>query len=738
MMRFAKNKILALLMALAMVLTMGGLSSADAATASAAKAKKMQLSKKKVTLQVGASVKIKVKNAPKGAKIKWSVKSKKIAGVSKTGKITGKKVGSTKVTAKVTYKQKGKKVTKNLKVSVKVEKKKSAATTVASKAPASATKAPQTAATTAPTSAPQATATTAPTPAMPVYADQTNLTESHKSANGVTTEDNGMMRQDMSASELMLAMGQGYNLANTLESCGIDGAKSVNDFETGWGAVRTTRQIINGIKAGGFNNIRIPVAWSNMISDDGTYTIDPDYLKRVEEVVNYSLSNEMYVIINIHYDGDWWGQFGDADPEVREQAWARFESFWTQIANYYKEYSDRLIFESANEELGDRLNDDWVNAKTGEGNYTGTLTQDECYTTTNEINQKFVDIVRGTGGNNEYRHLLIAGYNTDVDMTCDDRFKMPTDSINGNGNSKLSVSVHYYTPSSYCISEDKTNETWYTDTWGTEEDIAEMRTQFEKMTKFTKEGYGVILGEYGPQLMAKKGVPQFLKQVMLFGIEYGYVPILWNTSVYNRTDKLYEYSDIADVYREITGVQMPLEDGPDVTGTTGVSIVEDESAAKLVASWEGAWTRTNNVGTVVNPDYNENDPNSPSRLPIEGEVGGFTTDAVSNGLEVMSNAYWWQMFMNYDWSTVQTPCIRLTLADDEVSQGAAFQLGYTTQADGGSYTLTDFDNAEYGSRILTMKLNKLSVRPWLAISSSTPGATITKVEIFDLGETAQK
>ena len=147
------------------------------------------------------------------------------------------------------------------------------------------------------------------------------------------------------------------------------------------------------------------------------------------------------------------GQFGDADEKVREQAWARYESFWTQIANRYKDYSDRLVFESANEELGDRLNDNWVE-KTGT---SGVLTTDEQYTMTNQINQKFVEIVRSTGGNNKYRHLLIAGFNTDIDKTCDDRYVMPTDTVEGNGTSKLSVSIHYYSPSIYCIATTASN-----------------------------------------------------------------------------------------------------------------------------------------------------------------------------------------------------------------------------------------------------------------------------------------
>ena len=775
-MKRIEKKLLSVLVAGAMIINVGVPSQSVAA------AGKLKLSAKSVTVQVGKSKKVTVKNAPKKAKVVWSSKNTKIAKVNQKGKITAVKAGNTKVIAKVSYVVSKKKTTKKLQVAVKVKK------NVPNTATTEPTGVPTTAAsggavTTAPGSSNQPTATDAPvitsnaplggasdTPATAepekstgpaklvipecdfsdpsegvedvetvdnseINGDVSNYVEkSRRTESNVVTHDSGMMRKNLNNTDLIKFMGQGWNLANTLESCGIVGGKSPNDFEQGWGNIVTNQGIISGLKEGGFNSVRVPVAWSNMVSDDGEYTINSAYLKRVEEVINYCLNKEMYVIINIHYDGDWWGQFGDPDQSVRDEAWKRFESYWQQIAERYKGYSDRLIFESANEELGDRLNDDWVNAKTGAGNYTGILTEDECYKVVNAINQKFVEIVRKTGGNNLYRQLLIAGYNTDIDMTTNKRFLMPVDTVKTNGTSKLNVSVHYYTPSAYCISEDKTNEIWYTDSWGTDDDINQMRTYFEKMTRFTKEGYSVIIGEYGPQLMSKKGVPEFIKQVMIFGEEYGYCPMIWNTAMYNRSDCLFEYEDIAEVYEEITGVKMPLEEGPDRTGTIGVSLVNEEEV-EFVASWEGKWTRTNNTGvqTTVDADGNtvyETNPDG-SYIPVDGEVGQFSTTSCSDGIEMVSNAFWWQLFVNYDWSSLNEPCIRITMANDAISQGAAFQLGYTTIADGGSYTLVDYDNSEYGSKVFTLKMNKLAVKPWVVLSSSSPGATITKIEIFD-------
>ncbi len=385
------------------------------------------------------------------------------------------------------------------------------------------------------------------------------------------------MRQNLTAAQLMKFMGQGWNLANTLESCGTDLPDSYQptDYETFWGQPVTTQKVMDGIHSYGVNTVRIPVAWSNMISDDGKYTINDAYFNRVEEVINYALNNEMYAIVNIHYDGDWWGQFGDADDKVREQAWARYEAFWNQIANRYKEYSDRLIFESANEELGERLNDNWV---TRDGK-SGVLSTEEQYNVTNQINQKFVEIVRATGGNNTYRHLLIAGFDTDVEKTCDSRFVMPTDTVTANGTEKLSVSVHYYTPSIYCIATSATNSWGFSDTWGTDADIKEMHDTLDKLKKFTKDGYGVIIGEYGPQSASKDGVPEFIEEVMTYGTQSGFVPVIWEAGLfYNRTTGEMKFKDVAEVFNKVTGANGVISAS---AGTTGIQKADDVSEENL-------------------------------------------------------------------------------------------------------------------------------------------------------------
>lgn len=362
----------------------------------------------------------------------------------------------------------------------------------------------------------------------------------HVSANGIETWDSGYIRKDLTSLEVAELMGNGINLGNTMEAYGhlaLGTQADVSAYETYWGQPVTTQEMITAMKNAGFDSLRIPVAWTNMMNyESGDFTIGEAYLNRVEEIINYALNEDMYVIINDHWDGSWWGMFGSANEETRKKAMDMYVSMWTQIAERYKEYSDYLIFESANEELGSRLNDIDVAAD------SGTLSEEECYEMANKINQTFVDVVRSTGGNNAQRFLLIAGYNTDIQKTCDDRFKMPADSAKD----KLLVSIHYYTPWGYCGNASLSQ-------WGTKRNYGEQNTLLEMMTKFTEQGYGVVIGEYAV-LPASEGsvktntcdyFTNFLNNCDL----YGYCPMLWDCSnLFIRTELGFFDQDVADLF----------------------------------------------------------------------------------------------------------------------------------------------------------------------------------------------
>ena len=210
------------------------------------------------------------------------------------------------------------------------------------------------------------------------------------------------MREDYTTAELVSDMGLGINLGNTLEACGdwIQG-DSVTSYETAWGSPVVTEEMIAGYAKAGFQTVRIPVAWSNLMAED--YTIAPELLERVETVVQYVLDNDMYAIVNLHWDGGWIAGFSTDFDTCME----KYTRIWEQVTDTFQDYGDHLILESLNEE--GCFDDLW-------NRYSGSDSgKAEAYGIVNDINQTFVDLVRNSGGNNARRHLLIAGYATDPD-----------------------------------------------------------------------------------------------------------------------------------------------------------------------------------------------------------------------------------------------------------------------------------------------------------------------------------
>lgn len=392
----------------------------------------------------------------------------------------------------------------------------------------------QDATTTAATTAKQAESTTA---ASTEGNDATDATDTTDTTEEATTEVSEAADKylEMDAIEFTAAMGNGINLGNTFEAIGgernfagmsisdMTSTVAVNQAETLWGQPVTTQEMLDGMKAAGFDSIRIPAAWTKYMDNiaTGDYTINPAFFDRVEEVINYAKNNDMIVILNDHWDGQWWAMFGSENQEDVDTAWALYESMWTQIATRFADYDSFLVFEGGNEELGNRFNDSY-NGKIGK------LSTDECYALLPQVTQKFVDTVRAAGGNNENRFLLIPGYNTDVEMTCDDRYAMPKDTADG----KLLISVHYYTPSNYCIG----GAIAY---WGSNDNVEEMNNYLAKMKKFTDEGYGVVIGEWGVANEAianhggaPGGIYEYFKNFLANCDLYGYAPFLWDCSNY--------------------------------------------------------------------------------------------------------------------------------------------------------------------------------------------------------------
>ena len=430
--------------------------------------------------------------------------------------------------------------------------------------------------------------------------------------------DNGVMREGLTALEATRLMGNGINLGNTLEACDSNVGIKTNaplSYETYWGQPKTTQAIIDGMKAAGFDTIRIPVAWMTNATHlyEGDYTIDAGYMDRVEEIVRYARKAGMYVIINDHWDGGWYGMFGSESAETRALAMEAYKGMWQQIAERFRDYSDYLIFESANEELGGRFDEN--SPLYCSDSVVTYLTDDERYALTNEINQTFVDVVRATGGNNATRFLLIAGYSTNIDQTCDDRFQMPKDTAD----SKLMVSVHYYDPWSYCGASSAASAT----KWGKVSDYEYLDQQLAKMTKFTEAGYGVVIGEYGA-LPGSDGLKDntlaYHTAFLDACTKYNLTNCLWDCSgLYKRVSQTFADDDILAMYQEKRQANEEGQDYADVQAAAAAEIaasaaeapvtfqqdavvVDDQTALAWIMWNDGSWALTHSVGDTYNAD----------------------------------------------------------------------------------------------------------------------------------------
>ena len=267
----------------------------------------------------------------------------------------------------------------------------------------------------------------------------------------------------------------GWNIGNTLEAIG---------GETAWGNPKVTKALIDLVKQNGFNAIRIPCSWNQYMANSSTAQLKTDWLNRVKEVVQYCVDNDMYVVLNIHWDGGWLEN--NCTLAKQDENNAKQQAFWEQIATHLRDFDEHLLFASANEPNVENATEMSV---------------------LSSYHQTFVDAVRSTGGKNSYRVLVIQGPSTDIEKTNNLMTSLPTDEIAN----RLMAEIHFYTPFQFCLltkDESWGNMFYYwgsgyhstTDltrnaTWGEEGTVD---SHFKMMkTKFVDKGIPVIMGEYG-------------------------------------------------------------------------------------------------------------------------------------------------------------------------------------------------------------------------------------------------
>ena len=416
------------------------------------------------------------------------------------------------------------------------------------------------------------------------------------------------------AIEIAPKMYPGWNLGNTLEGGGTDNVYTNNGglgAEKAWQGTTTTQAIIDFVAAQGFKSVRIPASWvMGHIIDADELTIDPVWMNRVKEIVDYCINDGLYVVLNDHWDGGWiQGTFKKdiSEPTVAANC-EKMKKLWTQIAEVFKDYDEHLLFAGLNE----------PEAET-EAQIATLMTYE----------QAFIDAVRATGGNNASRTLVVQGPNTSIELSSQ---YVDMSKFVDTASKALMIEVHYYSPPQFTgvwegPNGDEPFYFWgaanhvpsgtykkYNCTWCEE---AYVREQFQMMKEaFVDKGYPVILGEYGAnwreftnnsiQKKHDASLWLFHKTINEEAIKRGIIPYVWDINNPNRygtggimciidrsKPSVFDTNSLDGI---MAGVEAAQWGGP----TSGIKrVLSDRSKQQTVYDLMGRRVPSNTKGLVI-------------------------------------------------------------------------------------------------------------------------------------------
>ncbi len=353
------------------------------------------------------------------------------------------------------------------------------------------------------------------------------------------------------ASQIAANITYGWNFWDTMEAPGS---------ETGWGNPPITQQMFDLLKANGVNAVRVPIEYADHLINAATAQIDPAWLARIQQVVQYGVNDGMYVTINIHYDPG-----TTLTGAAQDTANARHKAYWEQIATAMRGFDEHLMFASCNE------------TSAVDPTSTATLMR---------YHQSFINAVRSTGGKNVYRTLVIQSPSASIDaanslLNPANVYKtpsLPTDITHN----RMMLEFHYYNPSQYCILGGNDNTATPQDaSWGielyfwgnrmtysvngtytnyhttnplfltrncvasTEEDYADSIFKTVKK-RFADKGIPLFMGEYAPSdhfarlagyqadsLKSRASETHFIAYIAQQAKANGVIPYLW-AGIFNR------------------------------------------------------------------------------------------------------------------------------------------------------------------------------------------------------------
>jgi endoglucanase len=365
------------------------------------------------------------------------------------------------------------------------------------------------------------------------------------------------------------AMEPGWNLGNSFDSVGSTG-------ETSWGNPVVTHKLIDKIKSQGFKSIRMPLTVYGRMGAAPNYTIDPKFLARYAQVVKWALDDGLYVMMNIHHDSWNWVQYFDAadDNGVSKE---EYTAVWIQLANYFKNYSSKLCFESINEPY-------FVD-------HSGSVSNDIQVQRLADLNTTFHAIVRNSGGKNATRMLVLPMLNTnDSDAYCTSLYN----TIAGFKDPNIMATFHYYGnwPFSVNIAGVTTMDS---------STVADLTGAFDRAyNHFTANGIGVVVGEYG--LLAFDGTSA--------AIEHG---------------EMLKYFEYVNYYAKSKGIALMLWDNGDVLSRTTYNWIDPSLYNMMKTSWKERSSYSDSDMLFVKAENKAND------IPMNLTLNGNTFKSIYNG-----------------------------------------------------------------------------------------------------------
>ncbi len=389
-----------------------------------------------------------------------------------------------------------------------------------------------------------------------------------------------MIFRDLDAAAITREMGLGWNLGNT-----FDAHTAFTPDEVLWQPTYTTPGLITAVHDAGFSTMRLPVTWGTMIDDENGFQINEAWLSRIQDVADYAVRHDMFVIINIHHDGaeqTGWLRVG-AEGEAFEAVKTKFAAVWQQIALRFRDYDEHIIFECMNEVTGDDNSQEGIKRD---------------FRHIEELNQLFVDTVRATGGNNAKRWLMVVPRYTNIVNVLNDEygFTMPVDTCEP---ARLMLSVHDY---DWVFGlQENMNAT----IWNQDKALSLMKNFVGLQEKFTSKGIPVVLGEYGAAHKNNDGARAYYYEAMTrMSVMCGVVPVCWSAGWYNLNAKPADYSMCffdRKTYEQpfpgvvsamMRGYDHPIEGGQTLSGSlrqnilNGLTKYEDIATAPVLPSYQ--------------------------------------------------------------------------------------------------------------------------------------------------------